>query len=70
MKKDYIHFGNKAKPKLSLTESTKKVLEEEQIVIEDTDTTEDVIRKVSKSKKVVARIKEDGSVAIKQSLNG
>lgn len=68
MKKDYIRFGQK--PKLSLTESTKKVLEEEQIVIEDTDTTEDVVRKVSKSKKVVARIKEDGSVTIKQSLNG
>lgn len=68
MKKDYIHFG--PKPKLSLTESTKKVLEEEQIVIEDTDTSEDIVRKVSKSKKVVARIKEDGSVTIKQSLNG
>lgn len=68
MKKDFIHFGNK--PKVALSESTKKVLEEEKIVIEDEDTTEDVVRKVSKSKKVVARIKEDGSVAIKQSLNG
>lgn len=68
MKKDYIHFGNK--PKLSLTESTKKILEEEKIVIEEEDTTEEIIKKVSKSKKVVVKIKEDGSVAIKQSLNG
>ena len=68
MKKDYIHFSNK--PKLYLTESTKKVLEEEKIIIKEGDTTADIIKKVAKSKKLVTRIKEDGSVVIKQSLNG
>ena len=68
MKKDFIHFSNK--PKINLSESTKKILSEDKIIIEEEDTPEEIIKKVSKSKKVVAKLKEDGSVIIKQSLNG
>lgn len=68
MKKDYIHFGNK--PKVVLSESTKKVLEEDKIIINEEDTPEEVVKKVSKSKKAVARVKEDGTVSVKQCLNG
>lgn len=67
MQKNYIYYG---KPRVSLSESTKQLLDEEQIIITNEDTQEEIVKKVSKSKKVITKIKEDGSVVIKQSLNG
>lgn len=67
MAEDFINYD---KPRVVLTESTKKVLEEDNIQITTADTPEDALKKAQKSKKVVAKINESGDVVIKQSLNG
>ena len=67
MAEDFINYD---KPHVVLTESTKKVLEEDNIQITTADTPEDALKKAQKSKKVVAKINESGDVVIKQSLNG
>lgn len=70
MNNDFIHYGRNRNTHAIITESTQKILDEENIVIDENDSSEQIVKKVSKSKKVVAKVKEDGTVSIKQSLNG
>lgn len=67
MPEDFINYD---KPHVVLTESTQKVLEEDNIQITTSDTPEEALKKAQKSKKVVAKMNESGDVVIKQSLNG
>lgn len=67
---DFINYDKPVAKKVVLSESTKKVLEEEKVEIKEEDTAEEVVKKVNKTKKAVAKMHEDGSVDIKQSLNG
>ena len=67
---DFINYDKPVAKKVILSESTKKVLEEEKVEIKEEDTAEEVVKKVNKTKRAVAKMKEDGSVNIKQSLNG
>ena len=74
---DFLHYGMKkhtsAKPaaqapKVVMAESTAKVLEEEQIVVQEAETVQEVVEKVNKSKRVRAKKEKDGSVRVKQVL--
>jgi sulfopyruvate decarboxylase TPP-binding subunit len=51
-----------------MAESTAKVLENEQIEIQEVDTVQEVVEKVNKSKKVRAKKEKDGNVRVKQVL--
>lgn len=51
-----------------IAESTAKVLENEQIEIQEVDTVQEVVEKVNKSKKVRAKKEKDGNVRVKQVL--
>ena len=70
MPEDFINYDKPQKSKVLITESTKTVLEEDNIVISEEDTAEEALKKAQKSKKVVAKMNESGDVVIKQSLNG
>ena len=70
MAEDFINYDKPQKSKVLITESTKTVLEEDNIVISESDTAEEALKKAQKSKKVVAKMNESGDVVIKQSLNG
>jgi len=74
---DFLHYGMKkhssakpapVAPKVVMAESTAKVLEEEQIVVQEEDTVQEVVEKVNKSKRVRAKKEKDGSVRVKQVL--
>lgn len=73
---DFINYGNKHRtafvaPKVVMAESTKEVLEEEKVEIKEEDTPAQIVEKVNKTKKAVAKTKHKGkTVEIKQSLNG
>ena len=63
----------KAKKKVVISESTAKVLQEEKVVVEDIETKDShkIAEEINKkSKKTKAKVKKDGSVEVKQSLNG
>ena len=51
-----------------MAESTAKVLEDEQIKIQEADTVQEVVEKVNKSKRVRAKKEKDGNVRVKQVL--
>lgn len=52
-----------------MAESTAPVMQEENITIAETDTVQEVVKKVRKSKKLHAKVSEDGSeVRVKQVL--
>lgn len=51
-----------------MAESTAKVLEDEQIEIQEADTVQEVVEKVNKSKRVRAKKEKDGNVRVKQVL--
>lgn len=51
-----------------MAESTAKVLEDEQIKIQEADTAQEVVEKVNKSKRVRAKKEKDGNVRVKQVL--
>lgn len=65
---DFINYDRPVAKKVVLSESTKQVLKEEKVEIKEEDTAEEVVRKVNKTKRAVAKMKEDGSVVVKQSL--
>ena len=74
---DFLHYGMKkhssakpapVAPKVVMAESTAKVLEEEQIVVQEAETVQEVVEKVNKSKRVRAKKEKDGSVRVKQVL--
>ena len=56
--------------KVMITESTKKVLEEELDSKIDELSEEELLEKAKASKKVVTSVTESGEVKIRQSLNG
>ena len=76
---DFLHYGMKkhssakpapVAPKVVMAESTAKVLEEEQIVVQEEDTVQEVVEKVNKSKKLHAKVTEGGKkVKVKRVLN-
>ena len=51
-----------------MAESTAKVLENEQIEIQEVDTVQEVVEKVNKSKRVRAKKEKNGNVRVKQVL--
>ena len=54
---------------VGMAESTSSVMQEENITIAETDTVQEVVKKVRKSKKLHAKVSEDGSeVRVKQVL--
>lgn len=71
---EYLNFDQpKAKKKVVISESTAKVLQEEKVVVEDIETKDShkIAEEINKkSKKTKAKVKKDGSVEVKQSLNG
>lgn len=67
MAEDFINYE---KPRVVITESTKKVLQEDNVDITSSDNLDEALKKAQKSKKVVAKLDENGNVVIKQSLNG
>lgn len=72
---EYLNFDQPkpAKKKVVISESTAKVLQEEQVIIENVDETDShkIAEEINtKSKKTRAKVKKDGSVEVKQSLNG
>jgi uncharacterized membrane protein len=56
--------------KVMITESTKKILEEELDSKIDELSEEELLEKANASKKVVTSVTESGEVKIRQSLNG
>lgn len=56
--------------KIIITESTKKVLEEEMDESFDELTDEELLKKVNESKKVTATMNADGEIKVRQALNG
>lgn len=72
---EYLNFDQPkpTKKKVVISESTAKVLQEEQVIIENVDETDShkIAEEINtKSKKTRAKVKKDGSVEVKQSLNG
>lgn len=71
---EYLNFDQpKAKKKVVISESTAKVLQEEKVVVEDIEMKDShkIAEEINKkSKKTKAKVKKDGSVEVKQSLNG
>ena len=67
---DFLHFTQQQKAKkVVLSESTKKILKDEDIIITESDDEQEILNKLSKSKKTVTKIQE-GKIVVKQSLNG
>lgn len=60
----------KEKKKILISESTKKVLEEEFDESCDELTDEELMQKVNESKKVTATVSADGEIKVRQALNG
>lgn len=60
----------KQKKKILISESTKKVLEEEFDESFDELTEEELLQKVNESKKLAVTIGENGEIKVRQSLNG
>ena len=58
------------KKKVLITESTKSMVEE--VVGEKLDemTEEEVVIKINKTKRAVAKVKENGEIQVKRSING
>ena len=67
---NFYSFSHKPAAKVEMVESTQEVLKEEKIVLEETDTAEEVVEKVNKSKKLHAKVTEGGKkVKVKRVLN-
>lgn len=69
---NFIRYGHKpTNVKVEAVESTMEVLQEEKIELTEQDTVAEVVEKVKKSKKVHAKVTENGKkVKVKRVLQG
>ena len=65
-----VEESKEEEQKVTITESTKEVLEEELGEKLEEVAAEEIVEKVNKSKKAKARRKKNGTIEVKRSLNG